>query len=429
MLVLLAAVVGVATAGVFQINLQHKESLRTRLMRDGSWPTYLKIREAHHLAQKMVLKSGSQPVSDYADNEYLGNITIGTPVAGTKPQQFAVILDTGSSNLWVPDVKCGSGGGNCPKYCDNAIFCKFLCDASCCNSATEGAKTFANSACQGKHLYNSTLSSTYQKNGESWTIQYGTGSASGFLGEDTVTLGTDSNALVVPKTTFGQATSIASFFANDPIDGILGLAFTSIAEDNVPPVLINANNQGLLDKPLFTVWLEEKGKAATGVVGGVYTYGAVDTKNCGPVIAYQPLSSATYYQFSVSKFALGSYSTAGQWDVISDTGTSFIGGPQSITDDLAQQAGATFDDQYQTYFIDCNAKLSPFVVTIGGKDYSVDGKELIVYQDSNTCVFTFFPFEFGGFGPSWILGDPFIRQYCNIYDFVNKQVGFAKANP
>lgn len=55
--------------------------------------------------------------------------------------------------------------------------------------------------------------------------------------------------------------------------------------------------------------------------------------------------------------------------------------------------------------------------------------QLIVYQDSNTCVFTFFPFEFGGFGPSWILGDPFIRQYCNIYDFVNKQVGFAKANP
>lgn len=126
-------------------------------------------------------------------------------------------------------------------------------------------------------------------------------------------LGTDSNALVIPKTTFGQATSIASFFANDPIDGILGLAFKSIAVDGVPPVLIQANNEGLLDKPLFTVWLEEKGKAATGVVGGVYTYGAVDTKNCGPVIAYQPLTSETYYQFSVSKFALGSYSTAGQW--------------------------------------------------------------------------------------------------------------------
>lgn len=62
--------------------------------------------------------------------------------------------------------------------------------------------------------------------------------------------------------------------------------------------------------------------------------------------------------------------------VISDTGTSFIGGPQSITDDLAQQVGATFDDEYQTYFIDCNAKFQPFVVTIGGKDYSVDPKQV-----------------------------------------------------
>lgn len=28
-------------------------------------------------------------------------------------------------------------------------------------------------------------------------------------------------------------------------------------------------------------------------------------------------------------------------------------------------------------------------------------------------------------GPSWILGDPFIRQYCQIYDVGNKRMGFA----
>ncbi|KIH49026.1 hypothetical protein ANCDUO_20900 [Ancylostoma duodenale] len=32
-----------------------------------------------------------------------------------------------------------------------------------------------------------------------------------------------------------------------------------------------------------------------------------------------------------------------------------------------------------------------------------------------------------GMGPSWILGDPFIREYCNIYDVGNKQIGFAKS--
>lgn len=141
-------------------------------------------------------------------------------------------------------------------------------------------------------------------------------------------MGTDANALEVPTSTFGQATSIAAFFANDPIDGILGLAFQSISEDDVPPILVNAYSEGKLDKPLFTVrcplemslerclvkvYLQEKGNSANGGIGGVYTYGAIDTTNCGPVIAYQPLSSATYYQFEVTKFALSSFSQSGSW--------------------------------------------------------------------------------------------------------------------
>merc|ERR1711935_81009 len=72
------------------------------------------------------------PLTDVQDSEYFGTVSLGSPA-----QDFLVIYDTGSSNLWVPSKKCG----NCKK---------------------SGSK------------YDSSASKTYEANGEAFSLQYGT---------------------------------------------------------------------------------------------------------------------------------------------------------------------------------------------------------------------------------------------------------------
>ncbi|GMR57383.1 hypothetical protein PMAYCL1PPCAC_27578, partial [Pristionchus mayeri] len=362
-IVALLALLGIALSQVHQMHLSKRDSLRKILGREGKWEEYLATKDNKCSKFTTSLKHNENymniQVNDYDDAEYVGNITVGTP-----GQAFEVILDTGSANLWVPD------------------------------STTN--------PCAKKHKFTSTKSSTYVKNGKAFTISYGTGSAKGFLGQDTVKVNL--------TCTFGQATSIAAFFKNEVIDGILGLAFQSKAVDNVKPPFIEAVDQKLVQQPLFTVWLEHEG-AKENVAGGIFTYGAIDTTNCGPIIAYQPLSSATYFQFKLTSVSIGTYSNSEGWEVISDTGTSLLFAPQDIIENIADAVGGKFNEIFGLYVLPCDAIIPDLKLVIGSQTYSLTSKNMIIPS-----------------GPSWILGDPFIRQYCNIYDVGNKRMGFAKSN-
>lgn len=85
-----------------------------------------------------------------------------------------------------------------------------------------------------------------------------------------------------------------------------------------------------------------------------------------------------------------------------------------------------YDPLNDVYPIDCQA--TPFLnLTIGDHVYTIEAVNLVTQIEEYFCIMTMFPMTGFGFGPEWILGDPFIRQYCNIHNYEKKQIGFAKS--
>ncbi|KAI6214514.1 hypothetical protein M3Y94_00277300 [Aphelenchoides besseyi] len=340
------------------------------------------------------LKTGSQPFSDYIDNFYLGNITIGTP-----PQPFQIVLDTGSSNLWVVDKSCTADECN-GLY--NPLF----------------------GPVWKKQKYDRTASSTFKKDGRQFEIYYGSGSCYGDLVQDVVSFG----GLTVTNQTLGAAEGIAQVFGYFPIDGIFGLGWPALAEDDVVPPFFNVQWQ--LDSRLFTVWLDRHVKPSEGQTGGLITYGALDKVNCDSDVVYTPITSDTYWEFAIQGFSVGSHKNKQGSSAISDTGTSFIYGPDEDVQAIIDASNADYDFESGLYTVPCDSakNLDDLVFTISGKEIRIPGNEHVVDLElgDNSCALGI---DFGfGFDFDWLLGDSFIRTQCNIYDVGNNQIGFAKAH-
>ncbi|KAG8490608.1 hypothetical protein CXB51_013851 [Gossypium anomalum] len=223
-------------------------------------------------------------LKNYMDAQYYGEIGIGTP-----PQKFTVIFDTGSSNLWVPSTKC-----------------------------------YFSVACFFHSKYKASESSTYKKNGESASIQYGTGAISGFFSNDNVNVGN----LVVKDQEFIEATKEPGVtFIAAKFDGILGLGFKEISVGDAVPVWYNMVEQGLIKDQVFSFWLNRN---VGEEMGGEIVFGGVDPNHYKGKHTYVPVTQRGYWQFDMGDVLIGDKPTgycAGGCAAIADSGTSLLAGP------------------------------------------------------------------------------------------------------
>ncbi|MBN3292483.1 PEPA protein, partial [Polypterus senegalus] len=321
--------------------------------------------------------TSNEPLKNYFDISYFGVISIGTP-----PQSFKVVFDTGSANLWVPSTYCNTN------------------------------------ACTNHKRFNPNLSSTFRASSTGISILYGTGSMTGLLGYDTVSVAeieVTNQMFAMSKTEPGIFLYYASF------DGILGLSYPSLAIGGATPVFDNMMSENLVTEDVFSFYLSPNGQT-----GSVVTFGGNDPSYYTGQIYWVPVTSQTYWEITMTSIKINGSPVActSGCKAIVDTGTSNIVGPNTDINSINAAIG-TSPGNFGQAMVNCNniESLPNVVITLNGYEFSLPPSAYISQKSSGCST----GFGLNGKDQLWILGDVFIREWYSIFDRANNRVGFAKS--
>jgi saccharopepsin len=392
-LVAAGSLLGSATAGMHTMKLKKvplSEQLKYASIQEhakGLGQKYMGIKPETHAEQVFKAPYVGEglhpvPVTNFLNAQYFSDISLGTP-----PQDFKVVLDTGSSNLWVPSQDC------------NSI------------------------ACYLHSKYDHSSSSTYKKNGSSFEIRYGSGSLSGYVSQDVFRIGD----LTVKHQDFAEATSEPGLaFAFGRFDGIMGLGYDTISVNKIVPPVYNMLDQGLLDEPVFAFYL---GDTNNGDAESEATFGGINKDHYEGKLTKLPLRRKAYWEVDLDAITFGDNTAELEnTGAILDTGTSLIALPSTLAELLNKEIGAkkSFNGQYT---VDCDkrAGLPDLTFTLTGHNFTISSFDYIL-EVQGSCISAFMGMDFPEpVGPLVILGDAFLRQWYSVYDIGTSSVGLAKS--
>ena len=353
--------------------------------------------EAHPLAGGDLAKRDivSDPLINEGNKMWYGTITVGTP-----PQNFTVDFDTGSSDLFLPGPVCTT-------------------------------------SCEGHHAYQPAKSSTARSMPGTFSSAFGDSSkVAGMKYSDTVGIAglTVSSlflypflniflihSLQAPEQVIGTASSYSTGFAANRFaaDGLLGMAFSSIAETRANPVFqtLVAHNQ--TTSGAFAFKLAENDSELT--------LGGVNSALYKGEFAWTNVTKEAYWQVELEAMAVNNITSSLGHAAIIDTGTTLlIADGDTVARTYASVPGARPAPEVAGpgfYVFPCDS--TPSVsLSFGGRAFEIS-KETFnlgpIFDGSKECV--------GGLvaqdSPFWIVGDIFLREVYTVFNYDTKQVGFA----
>ncbi|KAI6165992.1 aspartic peptidase domain-containing protein [Pisolithus thermaeus] len=345
--------------------------------------------------------SASIPLIDEQnDSSYSGQVTLGTP-----PQTFQVILDTGSSDLWVITTSC----------------------TTCSSDGTP---------------FDPSKSSSYKASNSQLTINYGSGSVEGTVAEDTVSCG----GFTVPNQEFLAATTVDDNVLAPGVSGIMGLGFQPLSSLQVSPFWQTLYTGNMLSEPLFGFYLERWDTSSTVVAeaaGGSFTLGGTNTSLYTGDIEYIDMpsgSTPSYWLQQVSTFTIQGRTlqiSSSQGLAAIDTGTTLIGAPTSAVSEIwsAVPGAEALTGQYAgIYAFPCTTTVTASI-SFGGTNWPISSDDMdlgeVGTNSAGTPMCIGGVFDIGstvgtGSGvPAWIVGDTFLKNVYTVFRANPASVGFA----
>lgn len=317
---------------------------------------------------------------------------IATIQAGTPPQDFRILMDSGSADFWIGAEGCQSVLGGCGNH-------TFL-----------GAKG----------------SSSFVDSGKQFQITYGSGAVAGNIITDNVNIA----GLALDKHVFGVATQETQDFAADTVsfDGLIGLAQSPISNQGVlTPVEALAKNK-LIDDAITSYKIS---RLSDGLNDGEITFGGLDTTkfDAKTLVTFDNVNTQGFWEGDVS-FSVGGQDLGlkGRTAIL-DTGTTLIIAPAADAAAVhAKIAGAQSDGQ-GGFTIPCTTT-AVVSMNFGGTNFDINPTDLLFAPvDPNNltgdCISGISSGNIGG-ANEWLVGDVFLKNAYFSTDVTKNQISLAK---
>ncbi|KAG6861997.1 hypothetical protein C0995_008184 [Termitomyces sp. Mi166 len=323
------------------------------------------------------------------DVGYLATVQIGTP-----PQDFLILMDSGSADFWVGSEQCQSAeGGDCGNH-------KFLGSQS---------------------------SSSFVDTGKQFEVTYGTGAVAGDIVTDDVSIA----GLALKTHTFGVATEETDDFAGDttPFDGLMGLAQSTLSEQQTLTPIEALAKQGLVTDAITSYKIS---RLADNLNDGEITFGGLDTTKFdqNTLVTVDNVNQDGFWEGNMDAVTVDGQDSGLQGrTAILDTGTTLIVAPPDDATAVHQLIQGAQDVGQGTFTIPCTTNAS-VALSFGGTSFSIDPRDLAFQpvdpnDPTGDCISGISSGQIGG-ATEWLVGDVFLKNAYFSTDVTKNTVSLAK---